>query len=451
VGCLTGATCPDYNAGCNPMYQNGTATCGFCMTDLECQGGGGSQHCETNKGDTYYSNQCACHDDSECPVDAPKCVGLNPGLGFPAGSGRCACTDSSQCPSAQGVQYVCETRFPYTITNGSNGPAIGGACIAPCNLDLSGTDLVGTDCASAGINAPNPNIYYQNGPPPGANVCNSATGYCVACAQDTDCYSQPGAPVITPSCVQFAGGTDPGSGEPTGGGQCGCDNTSQCNDNWACWYPGLGGTCQPPCTVVNGIDSCNPYRQSIYDDPPTDPFCNSWTGACVQCLDDYGCTNVLVNNVGGLYTYPGFLAPICNSAGQCVGCRGDADCPASAPNCTQGFCGFCTSNAQCYGDAGFTCMFFNGTYNAGTCAITGCTGDSNEIANGGTPCPTGLPYCMQSEICTNQCTYTNICAQCRQDYGPPSYRYYGDCYNSAPPGVTYAYCENNGMCEYYYN
>jgi hypothetical protein len=455
VGCLTNATCPDYNAGCNPMYpqdSNQSATCGYCTTDQDCSGGGGQQHCETNKGYSGYGMQCGCHADSECPLDAPVCVGLNAALGFPAGSGRCACTDSSQCPNSQGVQFICETRYPFTITNGSYGPAIGGACIAPCNVDLSGTDLVGTNCATAGIGGAQPNTYYQYGPPPADNVCNSSTGFCVPCAEDSDCFVPASGPAVAPHCVSYPNGLDPSSGEPTGGGLCGCDNTSQCNDGWACWAPGIGGYCQAPCTVTGGIDSCNPYRADIYYSPPVDPFCDTWTGACVQCLDSYGCTNVVVTQVDGKYAYPGFAAPNCNSTGQCVGCSSDSDCPSSAPNCTQGFCGFCTNSSQCYQDAGFTCMFFNGTGNAGTCTITGCVGDSNENAtDAGTICPPDFPYCPETEICTNQCTFPTICAQCRPDYYPPTYEYWGDCNNNLPPGAYEGYCRNNGICQYYYN
>jgi hypothetical protein len=251
--------------------------------------------------------------------------------------------------------------------------------------------------------------------------------------------------------VPYANGIDPASGEPTGGGQCGCSDTTQCNDGYACWNPGIGGTCQPPCTIVNGQDSCNPYREYSDYPPPTDPFCDSYTGACVQCHDNYGCTNVVVNYVNGLYVYPSFAAPNCNSTGQCVGCSTDADCPASEPNCTDGFCGFCTNSVNCYGDAGFTCLQFDGPYNGGVCMVTGCVGDSNEMAtDAGFACPAGLPYCAETEICYYDCTYPSICAQCRPDGYPPYYTYYGDCQNSLPPGYYYGYCQQNGTCYYEY-
>jgi hypothetical protein len=444
VGCLTASNCPDYRSGCNPMYNGGTPSCGFCNDDNDCPSG---LHCETNRGNSYYSKQCACHDDTECPADAPVCLGLNASLGFPAGSGMCGCSDSSQCPSPQGVNYICEERYPYTVYNGSYGPAIGGACIAPCNLDLSGTDLTPTDCASAGIGAVDPakGIPYGSTPPPLSLVCNSSTGYCVPCSQDSDCYSPPGIPVSTPSCVQYQGGLDPTSGEPTGGGQCACTDTSQCNDNWACWYAGISGSCQPACNITNGVDSCNPYRPYQYDYPPTDPFCNTWTGACVQCLDNWGCTNILVTQIDGLYAYPGFAAPQCSPNGTCVGCVSDSDCPAEAPNCTSGFCGFCTQTAQCHVDAGFTCVV---PYSdeAGNCLVTGCVADSNYNAtDAGTICPSSSPYCTGFTVCSGSCKTTMLCAECRPSYYP---YYYNDCTNY-PPGTYYSYCNSEtGRCVY---
>jgi len=443
-GCLKNADCPDYNSGCNPEYQGGQPTCGYCKSDDDCNG----LHCETNQTYSYYSNQCGCHSDLECPLDAPVCLGLNADAGFPAGSGRCGCSDTSQCPSYP-VPYVCETRYPFTIFgNNVGGPFQGGACIAPCNLDVSGTSVTPTDCATAGI-GPSPSKYYPNGPPPGDNVCNSATGYCVSCAQSSDCYQSPTGPWVAPACVLYANGTDPASGEPTGGGQCGCSDTLQCNDNYACWNPGVNGTCQPACTIVNGVDSCNPLRPYYYP-PPTDPFCNTWTGACVQCLDSYGCTNVTTYYVNGIYTYPPLAASLCNSAGQCVGCSTDADCPASEPNCTQGFCGFCTKSSDCYGDAGFTCVQFEGTGNGGQCLVTGCVPDSSEYpTDAGTPCPAGLPYCAGTYSYAGGYKAFDICATCRLDYQQPNYTYYGDCMNTLPPGAYYGYCQQNGTCYYY--
>ncbi len=438
VGCLKTADCPDFNAGCNPEYQGATASCGYCATDQDCEVNGANMHCEANREDPgYYSNVCGCHADSECPADAPTCIGLNASAGFPQGSGRCGCSNSNQCLAG----FICESRYPYGFTINTSGNSYsGGACIPGCQL------VGGTDCASAGI-GPNPNNCYPNCDAPSDLACNSTTGYCVVCAGAADCPAPITGPAVAPTCVPYPNGNDPASGEPTGGGVCGCSDTSQCNDGYACWNPGIGGTCQAPCTRVNGVDSCNPFREYGYDSPPTNPFCDTFTGACVQCFDNYGCTGVTVDYINGEYVYPAFPAPTCTPAGQCAGCSSDADCPSTAPNCTDGFCGYCNGNQDCYGDAGFTCLKFDGIYSGGTCEITGCVGDSTtEIAtDAGFPCPPGFPYCAETEVCYDQCTFPSICAQCRYEIYPKYI--FNDCTNY-PPGLPYGYCQQNGTCEY---
>src|SRR5262249_23238141 len=152
-----------------------------------------------------------------------------------------------------------------------------------------------------------------NGPPPPNSVCNPPTGYCVPCSGTSDCYTPPNGPAVTPTCVLYPNGSDPSSGLPTGGGQCACADTSDCNDGYGCWNAGLSGSCQPPCTIVNGQDSCTPYREYSDYPPPVDPFCDTYSGACVQCHDDYGCTNITVEYVNGLYVYPAFPAPKCSA------------------------------------------------------------------------------------------------------------------------------------------
>jgi Cys-rich repeat protein len=446
VGCLKNADCPDYNPGCNPQYSGGVAICGYCTSDQDCQSGSSSTHCELNRQSPgYYTNQCGCHSDNECPLDAPICIGLDAGAGFPQGSGRCGCTGPSDC----GTFLVCEMRHPFNFTlYGSGQSYTGGACIPSCSA------VPGTDCATAGI-GPIPNNYYPNGAPPAAYACNPTTGYCVPCSGDSDCYVTTNGPAVAPACVPFANGTDPTSGEPTGGGRCGCSDTSQCNDNYACWNPGLSGTCQPPCTITNGQDSCNPYRKYTDYPPPADPFCNSWTGACVQCLDNYGCTNVNAQYINGLYVYGSLPTPICSPGGQCVGCVTDADCPANAPNCTDGFCGYCRTNADCFGDAGFACfnLVNDPQYYASQCFLT-CVPDSNDYpTDAGNACPAGLPYCGTLVFYTNYPNYITdaFCTACRQDGQPPNYHYYYDCNNNRPPNAYYGYCQQNGTCQYYYN
>jgi hypothetical protein len=444
VGCLKTADCPDFRAGCNPQYSGGVSVCGYCTTDQECQSNGSSMHCEPNRQDPgYYSNQCGCHSDNECPADAPTCIGLDRDAGFPQGSGQCGCTDTSQC--VQGL--LCEMRYPFGFTITTSGQShSGGACLAGCQL------VGGTDCATAGIGPP-PYGYYPNGKPPPAYACNPQTGYCVPCSGDSDCYGSTSGPSIAPSCVPYPNGIEPASGEPTGGGLCGCSATPQCNDNYACWNPGLGGKCQPACTIVNGQDSCDPYRQYTDYSPPPSPFCNTWTGGCVQCLDNYGCTNVIAQSINGLNVFTTIPTPTCTPAGQCVSCVSDADCPASAPNCTVGFCGYCRTNADCYADAGFGCLNVQNDpqFYASQCMRL-CVPDSNGFpSDAGNACPPYDTYCGTISFYTSYPNYISysFCAQCRPDYQPPNGIYYGDCDATIPPGYFGSQCLQDGTCTYY--
>jgi hypothetical protein len=433
VQCLNDSQCPPNNLGCGTTNNSGVS-CGICATDQNCPTG---LHCENLN--NYNGNGCGCHSDDECEMSpvylsVPVCVGLLSDAGpFPASSGKCGCRTDGDC----GMFEVCETRYPFTVSvNNSGGAFTGGTCIASCSR------VGGTDCSTAGIQ---PSQYSSNGYLQLDNVCNFATGYCVSCAQNSDCvgpYDSATGPAITPACVTFANGIDPSSGLPTGGGDCACTDTSQCNDGYACWYPGLNGACQPPCTLVDGIDSCFPqtYYQST---PPADPFCNTQTGACVACLDNYGCTNQMTYYVNNNYIGVQFAAPTCNSSGQCYGCNSDADCPASQPNCTDGFCGFCMSNADCQQDAGFQfqCIDFY-TYNGnvgGDCLVK-CTALADGTpSDAGNACPSGLPYCAQTYIYNNNGeTILDICASCRPNVYP------SDC------GDYPNYCAQNGVCGSYY-
>jgi hypothetical protein len=78
-------------------------------------------------------------------------------------------------------------------------------------------------------------------------------------------------------------------------------------------------------------------------------------------------------------------------------------------------------------------------------------GDSNlNPTDAGYGCPAGYPYCAQIEICYYSCNYQTACTQCRPDYFPPNYQYYGDCSQNIPPGKYYGYCQSNtGTCYYY--
>ena len=430
VICLNDSQCPPNNLGCGNSSYNGVQ-CGICGSDQNCPAG---LHCENLN--NYAGNGCGCHSDDECANSSvanavPVCVGLQADIGFPGGSGKCGCRTADDC----GQFEICETRYPYTVSvNNDTGSYTGGTCLPSCAA------VGGTDCSTAGIQ---PSQYSSTGYLQLDNVCNFQTGYCVSCAQDSDCagpYDSATGPAITPACVLFSNGNDPTSGLPTGGGNCACSDTSQCNDGYACWNAGLNGACQPPCTVSNGVDSCFP--QSYYESsPPTAPFCNTETGSCVTCLDSYGCTNQTIDTINGNYLGVSFAANTCSPGGQCYGCATNADCPVSQPNCNNGYCGFCMQNADCQSDGGyqFQCIDFY-TYNGnvgGDCLVKCVDYGDGTPSDAGNACPPSLPYCAQTYVYneTGETIY-HICASCRPNY-------YNDC------GDYPNYCAQNGICSTY--
>jgi hypothetical protein len=144
----------------------------------------------------------------------------------------------------------------------------GGACIAPCASTA--------DCA-----LDFPGLAY---------VCNANTGYCVPCNGDQDCTTP--QPTLTPTCILLGDAGFPGTSPAllTGGGVCGCDEISQCNAGYTCVSGGLAGVCAPPCTYAGGLDSCL-LSDFLFGNCPQyiTPYCNTFTGVCQQCLDDYDC------------------------------------------------------------------------------------------------------------------------------------------------------------------
>jgi len=409
VPCLKQADCPASNPGCGPGPFSSGNQCGFCQSTNDCPA---PLHCDSNP--NIGASECLCHADNECdPFRAPVCIGLNSSLGFPQGSGHCGCVTSADCPT----QTVCETRQPYAISDGF-GNVIGGACIPSCNTP-------DTVCATAGITAV-PNIFgFCGNSAPANDVCDTTTGYCVPCAADVDCRSD-GEPRVTPGCAPFPNGSNPfAGGLNTGGGICGCSETAQCDDGLACTNPGLNGRCSPSCQYQSGVDSCAGSSRFCPSFVNT-PFCNTFTGNCQGCLSDHDCI--------GVFAAPGFgnsvAAPICDLVStSCVQCSASAQCPAYAPNCTEGFCGFCRSNADCPLGGGWQCLNLSGE---NQCAVP-CVPDGQEMpTDAGSACPAGLPFCANIQACFF-CPSNSVCAQCRPDF--PS-----DC-------LAGQSCSFNGVCQ----
>jgi hypothetical protein len=359
VQCATNIDCPDWTPGCSAANH-----CDSCSPHFvgSCPG---STACDTSQ---CGNGKCVCYQDSDCPLDVPKCVGTNSDAGT---GGNCACTDSSQCPNG----YVCDSRGPYGVTSGC-GAVVGGACIAACAGD--------TDCSMFAATYP----FNQD------LACNTTTGYCVACVANLDCTAgtSPTQPYVTPSCLSFPDGGDPQSSPTvyTGGGQCGCNDTSQCNGGYVC----SGGKCAPPCAYDNGYDSCE----------TSGAHCNTYTGLCQQCQSDIDCANIGVCVDGGCVA--------CRTGDDCLwqvefGVGGSASNTAcvinlyplngqlvSEPNCQSA----CTDSSECPTDGGWACFAVH-PGDTPTCNLVCVVGDDaglGTIADGGQPCPSILPLCASA-------------------------------------------------------
>jgi Cys-rich repeat protein len=380
VQCSKSADCPDWAPGCgtsNWCYPSSNL-CDNCTKNSDCPG---TEFCGSSN---CGKQQCMCYSDSDCPLDVPSCVG---GSVSTMTGGVCACTDNTQCPGG----YVCETRPPFQVNNGQTcngnlqcGSTAGGGCIAACasNADCA-TNFAGT----------------------GNLICDTNTGFCVACAMDTDCTANadPTVPYIRPSCVLYPDGGDPFTSptQYTGGGQCGCSDTSQCNGGYACQNAGYYGTCGPTCTYANGIDSCSANYGFGNCPGYITPFCNTYTGACVGCFDDYDCTSKNCNQ------------PFCSN-GTCVGCFSGDNCLTFPNNsCYFGNCqSYCSDNSTCPTDGGYACVQ-SPPYGNNQCMITCVMGDDagmGTVSDAGNPCPADSPLCVTNSYSSD--STIGVCAQC---------------------------------------
>jgi Cys-rich repeat protein len=405
-GCHDAADCPGSMPGCaTPITcsANCPYVCGQCAGDGDCPVG---LHCA--------NNGCRCETSAECQSalpDEPICIGLEDDGGSTLGA--CACLTSADCAIGQ----VCETRPPYQVSvlASQGNQFFGGACIASCTGGDAGY------CATARI--------------PGAEVCNSSSGYCVPCLSDSDCTINASQPIETPNCVPYPDGLAPppesmGSPLATGGGQCGCTSTASCDDGLTCNEFSSPGACQAPCTFVDGVDSCLFFSTA---------FCNTFTGLCQQCLRDFDCTN-LSSTMNALPT------TTCATDGECVQCTDPSQCPANLPGCStqstdssgyipQGTCGFCGSVADCPADAGLVCARFKG-YSSTQCLSACLPGDDagmGSLSDAGPPCPASLPYCVQWALAQPDAGFW--CGECRND---------SDC--ASGQLCCDNFCRSNGFC-----
>ena len=396
-GCFTSSNCDAQHPVCLGAANGLPGTCSECSNDLSCASAGhgylncdpqfnfcdnncwldagsgigrcgGSLQCLVDPSNTSTGATCGCYTDQECNQASrgltPTCLPVNGPLDAGAGVfGACGCNATSECPSGE----VCETRTGNFA--GSFNSA--GVCMPACSDG-------GTNCASASFNLP---------------VCNPATGYCVGCATSSDCSQSAGVPVCTAA---------PDSGFPfAGDGTCDCTATSQCNNNNMCSNNsfGFGQFCAAACTYDGGTDSCGGLGSTT-----TTPLCNTFTGACVTCLDNYGCTN------GGA-GYDRLATHCLLDAGACVQCFSSSNCGATTPGCQASTltCGFCDNQADCPADAGIPYQCEPTPFVTGTSlCVVGCTPDG-----GSAQCPAAQPLCDPAAA---------VCVQCELDGDCPAHR-----------------------------
>jgi len=210
-----------------------------------------------------------CETNANCDAGAPICV-----------LGQCrACGASSDCNTGQ----VCS---PATHQ-----------CGTPCTTNA--------ECAPGQGN--------QNAP-----LCDTAAKVCVGCLSATDC------PAATPicdatrrQCSQCSSRADCGVATPACNLQNGrcveCLVDVDCNGKGAC---GTDHQCHPVCKA--NADCTAPGAQGIAGQGN---FCNTATGACVECLLATDCS-----------ADP--ATPVCSpTQHRCVACTTNAECPAATPIC----------------------------------------------------------------------------------------------------------------------
>jgi len=316
-GCLTSSDC----GGGTCLLDAGTegiGLCAECLANQDCQARGFTT-CESS-----FTCDNGCSATQACPA------ALTCSMFFGGSEGYCGCVTNADCVSALG------DTLPTCL------PAVGNSTIDPdaglygfCGCDATSTCPPGLICenrsgpvSTLGISANGvciPGCNVDGGEPCGLGegsgsflyvppLCEVTTGYCVNCTSGSQCSPD----ARTPVCVM--GGFD--AGLHTGGGTCGCQTNSDCGDDLICLSGGPGGYCTAPCVYDGGFDSCYGF----------DELCNTFTGTCAGCLDNYDCLGAGV---------AGNPTPLCDQdAGSCVACLTKSDC---------GDAGFCVQNAfvQC--------------------------------------------------------------------------------------------------------
>ena len=318
----------------------------FCITDSNCPSPsepwclGICVGCTLNSHCTRFTATPLCHvatgicvqclSDSNClSTAAVKCSAAN----------TCVpCTDSSQCSS----------RFPLTPICKSPGPA--GTCVE-CVTDADCSTATKAKCSTANTCVPcTENIQCSNHLPE-TPYCKTSNGKCVECLDHENCPSIETSRcsssntcttcLLDSQCERFP--TTPICYINMGGKCIPCYSDSHCPSPTA---PKCENYTCGACTTNSQCSRFNPKKK-----------CSS-SGKCVECLTNDDCTGGKICSGSGICSIclsssecvtPPFL--ICNTeVGLCTECEYNTDCnldPARSQCSTSGSCMACAESIHC--------------------------------------------------------------------------------------------------------
>ncbi|MFT5429740.1 MAG: Cys-rich repeat protein [Myxococcota bacterium] len=327
----------------------GTGTVKICRCDdwiEQCQTADSNCDAGTCEGNGTCTS---CADSTVGGIDA-GCAAVTP-----------AC-DTTQCPAqceqcasdADCAEGVCDTGSNLCVTCRDNSFTVDAGCAADrpiCNETSGPTPYcvecrVDTDCSE--------------------DACNSMTGDCAPCVDDTAIGADRGCSVPlpfcndsgqTPVCVACVVDTDcpPGVG-CNAGGECGpCVDDAVSSTDTGCADP------LPVCANENCLvceDNAGP-GQSDFGCGGTTPICivTGITPTCVECTSDDDCPGVCDLNsnsctvcdddsAGGVDTGCSIGNPACIvSTGKCSECTVNADCPSGLCDVPTNTCAACADDS----------------------------------------------------------------------------------------------------------
>jgi hypothetical protein len=245
----------------------------------------------------------------------------------------------------------------------------------------------------------------------GANVCDTTSGRCVACAKSSDCTADPTKPVcVANQCEACSSATNECRTKnrlapvcDSSSGKCvGCLSNDNCAGSAGASDAGTDGGTDGG--VDGGVSS---------------GFCDLTTKQCVGCLNHANCSDP--------------ANPICGSQKSCVGCAAQGGSAMACMNrnptlpvCMEatGACVECVSSADCHGDAGTgvcspttnRCVECNDNTNCTTdpakafCVKNACTGCQGAGAGA---CTGAKPMCATTGNSIGQCVECNGNSDCK--------------------------------------